>query len=339
MTASTRSVFRGEGMSGEERFDCWRELIGQSRASEVSSPHAGDFEVEMRRLELGPVTLLRTSFPTARFWRTAGMVRRSDPELYHVTLLLDGDLALTHGSGRTTTNFRPGDLHVVNSSRPFDLRAYGARDSVLGERRVEAVGIDFPLASLPLPPYQLRDVLGRAFSGREGPAALLRGFLAGLDQQAALLGPAEAPHLGTVVVDLVTAVLARAVDAEAAVPEDARRRVPMENVRAFIGRNLHDPELSPSVIAAAHHISVSYLHRVFSQQSRGETVAAWIRGQRLEKARRDLAEPALRTLPIHAVAARWGILRASDFSRAFQAAYGLSPSEHRHRALTGRAGE
>ncbi|PYC79541.1 hypothetical protein C7C46_14400 [Streptomyces tateyamensis] len=108
---------------------------------------------------------------------------------------------------------------------------------------------------------------------------------------------------------------------------------------AFIQRNLHDPELSPSAIAGAHHISVSYLHRLFTQESQGETVAAWIRRQRLEKARRDLADPALCTLPVHAVAARWGIPRAADFSRGFRAAYGLSPTEHRQRALSGGESE
>jgi AraC-like DNA-binding protein len=109
------------------------------------------------------------------------------------------------------------------------------------------------------------------------------------------------------VVDLVAAWLARELEAEAEMPDDARRRARMESIRAFIRRNLHDPELSPAVIAAEHHISVSYLHRVFTQQSGGETVAAWIRSQRLESARRDLGDPALCTMPIHSVATRWGI--------------------------------
>ncbi|WP_348532821.1 helix-turn-helix domain-containing protein [Kitasatospora sp. MAP5-34] len=338
VAARTGSVFRSDNPSGKERFDSWRELIGQTRASEVTSAHTDDFTAEMRRLELGPVTLLRTSFPPARFRRTAGMVRQSDPEVYNLTLLLDGGLALTRDAGRTAT-FGPGDLHMLHSSHPFDLRAFGARATERRELRVEAVGVDFRASLLPLPPNRLRDLLGRGFSGREGTGALLSEFLVGLDRQAAALGPAEAPRLGGVVVDLVAAWLTRELDAEAALPEEARQRVMVENVRAFIRRNLHDPELSPSVIATAHHISVSYLHRLFTQQSQGEPVAAWIRRQRLEKARRDLANPALYAMPIHAVAARWGIPRAGDFSRAFRAAYGLSPSEHRHRALSGLAGE
>ncbi|MFH9347506.1 AraC family transcriptional regulator [Kitasatospora sp. NPDC017646] len=333
------SVFRGEGVPAKERFDCWRELIGRTRASEMTSVHADDFRAEMRRLELGPVTLLRSSFPPTRFRRTAAMVRRADPGVYHVTMPLGGGLSLTRGAREGTRTFGPGDLYLVDSSHPYDVRAVGVRAEGRREHRTEAVGVDFPVSLLPLAPYRLRDLLGRGFSAREGTCALLSEFLVGLDRQAAALGPAEAARLGTVVVDLVAAWLARELDAEAMLPDDARRRALAQSVRAFVRRHLHDPELSPSVIAAAHHVSVSHLHRVFTQHSRdGVTLAAWIRGQRLERARRDLADPALRALPVHVVAARWGIPRASDFSRSFRAAYGLSPCEHRQRELAAGAG-
>nr|WSX77059.1 AraC family transcriptional regulator [Streptomyces sp. NBC_00899] len=325
-----------EGVPARERFEHWRELLGKSRASEVTSAHADDFQVEARHLELGSATLLKTSFPSARFRRTAGMARRSDPGVYHLTLLLGGAMALTHGTGPAKM-FRPGDLHIVDSAQPFDLRAFGAGTTGRGGPGVEAVGVDLPASMLSLPGHRLRGILGRGFSGREGMGAVLSEFLVSLDRQAAALGLDEAARLGTVVADLVTAWLARELDCEAAAPDHARQRATVESIRAFIRRNLHDPDLSPPVIAAAHHLSVSYLHRLFAQQSHGETVAAWIRAQRLERARRDLADPALRTMPIHMVAVRWGIPSASDFSRSFRAAYGLSPREHRNCAPAARA--
>ncbi|MEU4115399.1 AraC family transcriptional regulator [Kitasatospora sp. NPDC028055] len=336
----TGSVFRGEGLPARERFDCWRELIGRTRASEMTSEHADDFRAEMRRLELGPVTLLRSSFPPTRFRRSAAMVRRTDPGVYHLTMPLAGGLSLTRGTRERTRTFGRGDLYLVDSSHPYEVRALGACGGGRREQRTEAVGIDFPVSLLPLPPHRLRDLLGRGFSVREGTCALLSDFLVGLDRQAAVLGPAGAARLGRIAVDLVAAWVAGELEAEAAVPEETRQRALAEAVRAFVRRNLADPDLSPAVIAAAHHVSVSHLHRVFTRQSGesgdGRTLAAWIRGQRLERARCDLADPALRTLPVQAVAARWGFPRADDFSRAFRAAYGLSPREHRHRALAGR---
>ncbi|MFE2941524.1 AraC family transcriptional regulator [Streptomyces sp. NPDC059255] len=86
--------------------------------------------------------------------------------------------------------------------------------------------------------------------------------------------------------------------------------------------------------AAAHHISVSYLHRVFQAHDRGTTVSAWIRHQRLEAARRDLADPALRAVPVHRIGTGWGFTQHAVFSRAFHAAYGVPPRDYRHRALS-----
>ncbi|MFG2884673.1 helix-turn-helix domain-containing protein [Streptomyces sp. NPDC048297] len=59
------------------------------------------------------------------------------------------------------------------------------------------------------------------------------------------------------------------------------------------------------------------------------------RQQRLARCRRDLADPAQHTVPIGAIGMRWGYPRSSDFTRAFRAATGTTPSEYR---AAGRAG-
>ncbi|MFE5583155.1 AraC family transcriptional regulator [Kitasatospora sp. NPDC056531] len=304
----------------------------------MSSAHAGNFTAQMQRSELGPVVLLGTSFPSARFRRTERMVRQSDPELVHLTLMLSGTMAMRHCTGRTEV-YGPGDIFLADSSHPYEARATSARATGPAEPRVEGVGIDVPAAMLSIPRRQVRGLLGQGLLGRNGAGALLLEFLRGLHRQAAVLRPAEASRIGVVLVDLVAAWMARELDAEHTLSPDARRRALVENVRSFIRHNLHDIGLTPSEVAAAHHISVSYLHRLFTQESQGETVAAWIRGQRLKKAHRELADPALCAVPVHVVAARCGIPRAPEFCRAFKSAYGLSPSEHRHRALSATSQE
>jgi len=102
-------------------------------------------------------------------------------------------------------------------------------------------------------------------------------------------------------------------------------------IRAFIQHHLADPDLTPRTIAAAHHISLSYLHRLFQDEQ--FTIAAWIRHQRMEHARRDLADRKLLPIPIHAIAARWGFHRATDFTRTFRSTYGIAPRDYRHQAL------
>ncbi|MFJ5780232.1 helix-turn-helix domain-containing protein [Streptomyces sp. NPDC093094] len=326
------TVFRSEDMP-EDRFDCWRELMFQARSADVVGAHASASEAELRRMELGPVTVWHASFTPARFWRRARTARRSDLQRCQLTLLLDGRMTLTYDGGRTTP-LGPRDLHFLDSSPSFPDQPHNEGAPDTGEcRAVTGVGVDFPRELIPLPPQRIREMSGRGFSAREGTGALLADFLVGLGRQADVLRPCDAPRLGTTVLDLVSAWFSHALDDESALPAENRRRALAERIRAFVRQHLHDPEMKPATIAAAHHISLSHLHRVFTEQSGGETLAAWIRARRLEQAHRDLADPALRGTPIHTVAVRWGFPGAGDFTRAFRRAYGLSPREHRQRSL------
>ncbi|MFC8723499.1 AraC family transcriptional regulator [Kitasatospora sp. NPDC057198] len=331
MTATTEYDDPTGESGSEQRFETWRDLISLTRECKTSTPHVDDFTADLRRLELGPVTFLGSTFPSSRFQRTAAQVRSSDLSVFHITLVLEGGLGLVlpDGSGFTAG---PGEFSVLDSSRPYDLRAFGPGGP--GRPRVKALGIDFPSALLPVPPNRLRRLLGR-YQVRPGTLQLVSDFLHNLNRQGGTLGRATADRLGPIMVDLVSAWLAEEMEAEQSLSPEARRRVLVQNVRAFVQRHLHDPELTPSAIAEAHHISLSYLHRVFTEESDGETLAAWIRGRRLARAHHDLADPALRDTPIHVLAARCGIPRPDDFSRAFRSTYGLSPREHRRAALDG----
>jgi Helix-turn-helix domain len=73
--------------------------------------------------------------------------------------------------------------------------------------------------------------------------------------------------------------------------------------------------------------------RLLVRLRRDGGLAPWIRRQRLEHARRDLANPMLRQLPVHGVAARWGFSHHAVFTRTFTAAYGVPPAGYRQRAL------
>lgn len=104
----------------------------------------------------------------------------------------------------------------------------------------------------------------------------------------------------------------------------------MARVLRYIDAHLADADLSPEVIAGAHHISVRYLHRLF--QDEGTSVGRWVQRRRLEECRRDLVLGVRNRRTIASVAGRWGFLSATHFSRVFRAAYGMSPSEWRDSA-------
>jgi AraC-like DNA-binding protein len=89
--------------------------------------------------------------------------------------------------------------------------------------------------------------------------------------------------------------------------------------------------LSPALIAAAHQISVRYLHHLFRQEE--QTVGEFIRNRRLERCRADLSDPRLRDRSVVEVGSRWGFTDAATFSRTFKEATGTAPGEYRRRVL------
>ncbi|MFF4602206.1 helix-turn-helix domain-containing protein [Streptomyces sp. NPDC001339] len=315
-------VFRSADVPAADRFDYWAELLGRTHAPmELRSDHAVDFRASQRVLDLGAVTVWRASFQSLVFRRTPKLIRQSDPEVYHLSVVVRGG-----GAGvwkHRETAYKQHDVFISSSSLPNDVHSAGDP--------VRTVALEVPKALLPLPRDMARRIVGAPVSAREGMGALLAGFLTQLIADPAAYRPSDRPRLAALVTDLVAALFAHLLEAGACLPPETHRRALTLRIQAFIREHLHDPRLTPGSIAAAHHISTSYLHHLF--QDEDATVALWIRRLRLEAARRDLADPALRTLPIHAIAARWGFPRAADFSRAHRAAYGTTPKEHRHQSL------
>lgn len=313
--------FRSADVPAADRLAYWAERVGQTHAPvRMTSDHAHDFRATQRVLDLGAVSVWPATFQQLIIRRTPKLIRRSDPELYHLSLLVGGT-----GTGtwdREEAVYRPSDLHINDSSVPWEIRT--------GKDPVTAVGLELPKALVPLPRgAHCRSIPKRVPAGT-GIGALLAHILSQLIADTACYRPSDGPRLGGVVTDLVTALFAHALEAENNLPPDTHRRALLLRIKKFIQEHLHDPQLTPTGVAAAHHISTSYLHRLFENEE--ATVAAWIRRRRLEAARRDLVDPALSSCPIHTVAARCGFPRAADFSRAFRAAYNITPTEYRSRA-------
>jgi AraC-like DNA-binding protein len=187
-----------------------------------------------------------------------------------------------------------------------------------------------PHTLLPFSVDEVGQLTAVRMPGQRGIGALVSRFLMHLADQAEEYRAPDAVRLSNAALDVLVALLARQLDLLSAVPPETHRRALLLRIHAFIDQHLGDPGLSPSMIAAAHHISVRYLYKLF--QNHDTSVAGWIRGRRLERCRRDLVDPTLWARPVSAIAARWGFADGAHFSRVFRAAYGIPPREYRRRA-------
>jgi AraC-like DNA-binding protein len=216
----------------------------------------------------------------------------------------------------------PADFVFYDTRRPYWARTVGA-----DARPIQALTFLFPRSLLPLPPGQLNRLTATRMAAGRGVGALTSGFLVQLARNLEHYRPAEATRLATAALQILATRLAHELGGDRWIAPHTHQQALLTRIYAFIQQHLGDPELSPSAVAAAHHISVSYLHKLFHAE--GATVAGWIRQRRLEGSRRDLADPALASRPVAAIAARWGFLHPGHFSRAFKAAYGVRPLDYR----------
>jgi AraC-like DNA-binding protein len=189
-----------------------------------------------------------------------------------------------------------------------------------------------PRELLRVPAAQLSRLTARRLDGRQGMGALLAPFLVELGRQLTKSPQAPNIRLADAVFDMLEASVCEQLASERPEGRNAVDQGLILGIFAFIERNLGDPGLDVPAIAAAHHISVRQLQRLF--ESDGNTVSEWIRKRRIEHCRKDLANSELATVPVSVIGARWGLTNAAHFSRLFKAAHGRSPREYRLWALS-----
>ncbi|MFF5180984.1 helix-turn-helix domain-containing protein [Micromonospora sp. NPDC000316] len=306
-----------------ERFGMWLDLVARTAVPlRIRSAHSADFAARADFIDLGPIQLIGFEYPSLAATRTRKLIRRSDPD-FHILALTTGGVGTSSQDGRHSET-RPGEFTFYDASRPHDVYHHASDQD---RAQATSVIMRIPHSVLPLPPQRMAALYGGWMSGTEGIGALLAQFLHQISGHPEQYHAADANRLGAVGLDLATTMLGRHLVAEDEIPTEVRRRALVTQVQAYVHRHLGDPALTPQAVADAHHISLRSLHRLFEAEE--STVASYIRDLRLERCRRDLTDPALRTQPVQTIGARWGFPDKAHFSRAFRAAQGMSPQAYR----------
>jgi AraC-like DNA-binding protein len=142
-------------------------------------------------------------------------------------------------------------------------------------------------------------------------------------------GPVPTGALADTVVDHITELIALSLGASAEFPTAvvSVRAARLQSIKGDIARNLTDPAIRASSVAARHGISARYLHRLFEDE--GRTFSRYVLDQRLELVHRRLRNPRFTEHTITAIASGAGFTDPSYFSRAFRRRYGATPTDVR----------
>ncbi|WP_262063910.1 helix-turn-helix domain-containing protein [Streptomyces sp. STR69] len=299
-------------LSSSDRADFWHDAVSRTfvpldvtlheeapSAATISSSRLGFMQIST--VAAGPQTVTRKP----------RMIARDGKEYLTLTLLHRG-IAERSQDGRDTV-VQPGQFSLSDSRRPFSKTLRQA---------FSFTSFHFPRSVLGVTDVDLRAVTATAF-GRDGASsAFLAGHLKRLTRAAESLTPAQGRRLAMITCDLLACVIQeREQRPQAPVAGHAL----LARIKDHVQWHLADPDLDPAGIAAAHHVSVRYLHKLF--ESEGITVCRWIQQQRLERCHGELARVTPHAPSVSAVAHRWGFASPSHFSRVFRLTYGTTPRE------------
>lgn len=305
-----------------ERFGFWHDMLAQATSPlRARTRFTDSFDGTLHHTASTDFNLIIAENDTVDVARTPATIRQADPGVFYLLINYRGVQQFV--VDRDMVELGPCDMVLMHTS----LSLYSRSDPQL--RRQGGATVFVAPDVVPGGERRLRHLVGRRLSGEDS----LVSFLA---QHLYLVGTTDfdseaAAQVYAVSSSLISLVLARQLQAEAELPYESRAAALGARVRSYIQANLADPALSAATVAAAHHISTRTLHRVF--ESEGVSFTSLIRQLRLEQCRREIADPQRLEEPVRSIARRWGFPDASHFSRAYKAAFGLSPSDERARAI------
>lgn len=300
-------------VTAAERAEFWRVSVCDQFIPLAIEPGSGQLRGRVVGSTLAETRLRRIRATKHRFERRMKDIRSGDPEVLHV-LAVDLGHSRMEQDGRTAT-LNPGDIVLYDSSRPFVLETSGDFQYTVAL---------LPKRLLPLSEKILLVRTAQATSPTDGVGAALGALLSSLATgRAADADPIQQVSLQHALVNMYVALVSGR-DLNGSPPS-----VHLALAKTFIVRNVGDARLSPTDIANACGVSLSYLHRLFANE--GLTVASFVREQRLQGAHRDLTTSLLDER-IQVVCSRWGIPDPAHFSRLFKNRFGLTPGESRQAA-------
>ena len=324
-TSDPGLVLDMRSIAAADRAAYWQEAVCDQFVPLDVRPHdAAAFSGRIAAHDVGPLHLRTMQASPHTFVRTRELVRRSDDDFYKVGLIRQGSSLLTQDDREVL--LQPGELALYDSTRPYAFRM---------SKHFEITVCMVPKRFFAMRADELSAATASTIDSRRSVGAVIPGFIDQLARHAGEFTPDQSEALASGLAELINGLVVglpgrhRGEAWTAAIPAPMLARI-----QGYIVEHLADPELAPTSIAAAHAVSVSYLHRLFAGTD--TTLAGWIREQRLMSCWRALGSPRYAHLSVTAVGARYGLVDPSHFSRAFRARFGTTPSGRRTEASRSR---
>lgn len=237
-------------------------------------------------------------------------------------------------------NARSIVFHVFfDTAHGSELTYPGKRTDTALEGGIFAVDLDQPVqfrrapcrhVTIFMPGTLLHDVFpdpsalhGRTLSPRLPAVRYLTGRVLSFAAQIRYVASWDAHRILREIVLLIADAFGEQAGLRGSKPALARAMA-FDQARRYVHANLRDDDLSPDRVVESLGISRPAVYRLFQHEG---GLGAYIRHVRLRAAAHELV--AWPGIPVQDIAYAHGFKSASDFSRAFRRAYGLTPHDMR----------
>jgi AraC-like DNA-binding protein len=268
---------------------------------------AGSF---IKRWTLGHVELSRVDL-SAHVLSPAGESESSpQAESLFIKLVKAGHITIEQAGQRR--RFDAGSMLAFDPARGFV-------ESI--PERVQMLVLRIPKARLRERglPHSLRGIL--ACNMRSPDLVAASELIHCIADQSATPSPVMRSHLGEHLLDLMDVVLTDQSDST----KWRSAAATLFRAKNYIARHLGSDGLDACAIAAATHVSVKHLQRLFNRD--GVPMMRYVWQARLERAERLLRASTVRPVSVQEIAYRCGFRSPAHFSRAFKERYGVSPRD------------
>ncbi|WP_201553842.1 AraC family transcriptional regulator [Psychrobacter immobilis] len=230
-----------------------------------------------------------------------------------ITFPMTGDVRFTQ-KGRQLTS-KPGQFFIELSSLPYEF--YHLHEASLYVIKV-------PLALLTPQMGTIERQFARSLSIDEGAGRLL------VFQIGQILALIHNSQLGDLEIKILEQQLLNLIVLTLSAPKEVMmstsssiQSVHLKRIENYVYLHLENSALTPAMVAAACHISVRYLHKLFSKLP--YSFSEWVKELRLKQANHILKTKSYVT--IDEVAHRVGYADQGYFSRIYKQHFGYSPRD------------
>lgn len=295
-------------------FELWRDGLRPLFAADaLDAASRASFTTEGTSYQFADVAIVSGRSSAARFQRDPLTIARG--AIDHICLLIytEGGCALDIEGH--STEVQAGDVCFLDLSRPVTLQApdYASLTLIL------------PRATLQPHVADLDALHGRILRRSHPLNAMLVSHLETLFAQAPALDAADGAVAAKGTAALIAAFAGASDDGRGAIAR-SNSAATLLTFRRHVEAHLGDLDLGPESLCRRFGVSRATLFRAFEPMG---GVRRYILHRRLDRARRLITDPAAAHHRVGAIALQCGFGNPSVFSRAFQRAFGISPTELR----------